>query len=188
MPNIILVSGNGRAGKSTVAQYLTDVHHYESFAFASKVREVASALEVKITVNGHEVLIPFWDGTDENKRHPLVEVGHKLRGILGEDVWVNALAQDSHFQEAVSNGRNIVIADNRYANETNIVPQGYDLTRIHVTRDGCEPKGAEAETIDALRIHDIFKHHFVLNLYNNFQTAEDYYNHIVTELPLYIKL
>ena len=188
MPNIVIVSGNGRAGKSTVAGYLTNVHHYESFAFASKVREVASALEVKITVNGHEVLVPFWDGTDENKRHPLVEVGHKLRGILGENVWVNALAQDSQFQETVSKGKNIVIADNRYWNETHIVPQGYDLFLIHFERDGCEPKGAEAESIAKLRLYDIEQNHFVLNLYNNFESAEDYYNHIVTELPLYIKL
>lgn len=188
MPNIILVSGNGRAGKSTVAKYLSDVHHYESFAFASKVREVASALEVKITVNGHEVLIPFWDGTDENKRHPLVEVGHKLRGILGEDVWVNALAQDSQFQEAINEGKNIVIADNRYWNETHIVPQGYDLARVHVDRNGCEPKGAEELSIAELRMYDISQGHHVLNLYNTFETAEDYYNHIVTTLPYFLGL
>lgn len=147
---IILISGFARSGKDTLANALVNRLGFKKFAFADKVKEVAQALDIKMSVNGFEFITSYWNGHDSTKRFPCIEIGHKLRRILGDDIWVNALRADEKFQQAVANNDDIVISDNRYGNEFNIVPPNYKLYSFYIVRESAFPQGAEEVSIGEL--------------------------------------
>lgn len=181
MSNIVYLSGYARSGKGTVADFFINQKGYTKFSFADKVKEVAKTINIKVIVNGHEIQLPYWDGKDESKRFPCVEIGHKLRGLLGEDVWVNALRNSAPFKSAVAEGKNIVIDDVRYLNEFSMLDNNpnYVSIPIYIERSGVLPAGAEAESFAP--IFDNIK--FNYKIVNNFHTVELLHN----ELAEYFK-
>lgn len=176
MPNIVYLSGYARVGKGEVARYLVENRNYIKFSFADKVKEVAKSLSVRVSINGKEVDFPYWCGTEESKRFPCVEIGHKLRGILGEDIWVNALRNSGKFQEAVLTGADIVIDDVRYLNEFSLLSASEKHTpiNVYIDRRGREPQGAEEESFAPIFEHITFDH----IIHNDFHTVSDLHKYL----------
>lgn len=156
---IISIAGFSRAGKDTVGRILCDEFGFRRYAYADKLKALAQALTVtqRIEIDGNTeyVEVPYWDGHEETKRQPCVQLGKAARDLLHSDVWIDSLMRDERLHaDIVTNG--VVVTDCRYLNETRAA---YDLAaRLGAThrlwwidRPGIEPQGEEAEATLPLR-------------------------------------
>lgn len=172
-PTIYKIFGFARSGKDTLADWVIKHRNAQKFSFAAKVRKVAKALNVQVKINGKEVEFPYWSGDENCKRFPLVEVGHKLRQIIGQDVWVRALENSLEFQAAQQENKNLVINDCRYTNEKDIklLPH-YEHVNIYIERTGILPQGAEAQSFK-----EIFEQPDFFDLYvrNDFNSVAEFH-------------
>lgn len=73
---IIGVSGKMRSGKDTVADYIIDNYGFEHLKFSMGIKEVIEKYA-------------YQDNGGVKRRKDLQGVGQGLRGILGQNVWVN---------------------------------------------------------------------------------------------------
>lgn len=124
LPRLIGFAGYGRVGKDTAANHVASAHpEYERRAFADKVREVAAlfgdggacgdgacgqSYNQLVIMHGYEGAKTQYPGV----RAHLVKVGQKLREILGDDLWINQVINESDESD-----KRIVISDVRYHNE-----------------------------------------------------------------------
>jgi hypothetical protein len=137
IPRIIGVTGYAQHGKDTIAAVLVKEYGYTRVALADRMKEAMLTLDPVIHVGGlTDPPGPFdferlrnvvkergWDGA---KKHPEVrrllqvfgtEVG---RNMLGEDVWISALARSvKGFYD--DHGPRIVIPDIRFLNEAQFI-------------------------------------------------------------------
>ncbi len=131
---IIGITGYAQHGKDTVGDILVRNHGYSKVALADKVREFALAVDPLISWNNHVdplsklVSLYGWDNAKQRRhvRHLLQRIGTEAgRGVLGEDVWINAL-----FAQMKSDG-NYVITDVRFPNEAKrIIHSGGEMWRV----------------------------------------------------------
>jgi dephospho-CoA kinase len=109
---IIGVGHVARVGKDEVAKILVEHHGFTRLAFADALKQLVYETQPEVRAMVDRV------GWEQGKtvypdhvRKPLVDVGNAARRILGENVWVNAVAAQ------VEPGRDYVIPDTRYMNE-----------------------------------------------------------------------
>lgn len=116
---IIGLAGYAQAGKDEVAKVFVS-QGFTRFAFADKLKQLATELQ-------------YWNGTkDELGRLHLQYLGNKVRDILGDNIWIDAMMRDaSHID-------NVVISDVRYNNEIHAVHDAGGLV-LRVNRPGTGP-------------------------------------------------
>lgn len=178
---IYILTGYARSGKDTAGAYLVEKYSVKRWAFADKLKEAAKRLTVVIPFGplsdqaqatvvealgqagvdvecepGTENLhIPFWDGRDETKRHPCVQLGKVMRDVVDPVIWVRAVLEDEKFWSDVRE-TGVVLTDCRYLNEWRMVvdkaeQQWAQVEMIWLERDGAVPQGEEAETTSNLK-------------------------------------
>lgn len=174
---IYILAGYARSGKDTAGAYLVEKYGVKRWAFADKLKEAAKRLTVMIPTSpltgavvevlraagmdteyemGTENLhVPFWDGRDETKRHPCVQLGKAMRDVVDPMIWVRAVFEDEKFWADVRN-TGVVITDCRYLNEWRMIAekaeqQYVQVEMIWLEREGAVPQGEEAVTTSKLK-------------------------------------
>lgn len=174
---IYILAGYARSGKDTAGAYLVEKYGVKRWAFADKLKEAAKRLTVMIPASpltgavvevlraagmdteyemGTENLhVPFWDGRDETKRHPCVQLGKAMRDVVDPMIWVRAVFEDEKFWADVRN-TGVVITDCRYLNEWRMIAekaeqQYVQVEMIWLEREGAVPQGEEAVTTSKLK-------------------------------------
>ena len=110
----IAFCGRMASGKTTLATHLCDTYGFQKFSLATKVKEVAT------TICGMKA--------GEKDRRLLQTIGHEMRRILYEDVWVDAVLRETQGIE------NAVIDDVRYGNEFIALKNaGWILVRLDIS-------------------------------------------------------
>lgn len=133
---IIGITGYARHGKNTVGRILEENYGFKQVALADKVREFAIAVDPMIRLDGNSCVRIFtiladggWEQAKEfpDVRRLLQRIGTEGgRGVLGEDVWINALFP------SLEDGKNYVITDVRFPNEaTRIKSCGGQMWRVY---------------------------------------------------------
>lgn len=155
---IIGLSGYGRSGKDTVADYLVEHHGFRRIAFADALREMAEKLNPIIDVSmiwcEHDALGNIIDyeyrvrryndildqiGYHEGKNIPefrefLQRLGTEaVRGVIGDSTWV-----DLAVRRMRADPGNWVVTDARFPNEANAV-RSADGVMIRINRTGFGP-------------------------------------------------
>lgn len=116
---IIGLAGYAQAGKDEVAKVFVG-QGFTRFAFADKLKQLATELQ-------------YWNGQkDELGRLHLQYLGNKVRDILGDDIWIDAVMRDIRHID------NVVISDVRYHNEIHAVHEAGGLV-LRVNRPGTGP-------------------------------------------------
>lgn len=104
------------SGKTTLANHLCDTFGFEKFSLATRVKQIAT------TICGMEA--------GEKDRPLLQKIGHEMRRIMFEDIWVDAVLRETQGVERA------VIDDVRYANEfTALKREGWILVRLNISRE-----------------------------------------------------
>lgn len=174
---IYILAGYARSGKDTAGAYLVEKYGVKRWAFADKLKEAAKRLTVMIPTSpltgavvevlraagmdteyelGTENLhVPFWDGRDETKRHPCVQLGKAMRDVVDPMIWVRAVFEDEKFWADVRN-TGVVITDCRYLNEWRMIAEKAEqqyaqVEMIWLEREGAVPQGEEAVTTSKLK-------------------------------------
>ena len=168
---LLLLTGRKGSGKDTAATALTS-RGWTRIAFADAVREMAFQIDPVIdrdhgglvrlsdlitTVPAHPNTIPWWD---EVKKHPevrrlLQRIGTEAaRGVLGEDVWIRAVAQLVEQERAAHEP--VVITDCRFPNEVTWGREaGGKVIRIdRPSGDQIDTHASEA-AVDQLKVDDV---------------------------------
>lgn len=180
---IVQVTGFARAGKGEVTNAYKDIYNFYEYSYAAKVKELASVLNVN--VNGS--VVPYWDGRDDTKRFPCIEIGAKLRKVLGKDIWVKQLWENTENILTDAAGKGVVISDTRYGNEVQkgleiSVTLGVPHLLIWVENPFAVPLGEELE--ETLPLKD-YASAIIHNDYNFYEkksgqiTLKDVYNQVV---------
>jgi len=95
---LIQLAGFARAGKDTVAGFLVDDFALVRRSYAAKLKDLARSLTIqrRIEIDGNTeyIELPYWDGADETKRQPCVQLGKNARDILYPEIWIDALMKD----------------------------------------------------------------------------------------------
>jgi len=116
---LIGLSGYAQSGKDATAKILVDNFGFVRYAFADKLKELATRLH-------------YWSGIkDELGRLHLQYLGDQIRQVLGEDVWINALFNDA------DQTKDIVISDVRYTNEIHAIHNRGGLI-LRINRPGVD--------------------------------------------------
>jgi hypothetical protein len=158
---LIGITGYAQHGKDTVGASLVERYGYRRLGFADKLKELALAVNPVIPIDETDmysyacladIVASFgWEiaKTNPEVRRFLQELGTQARLLLGEDVWVNALAKtlnesgvwtfESEWAAGYPDppsrysGPPVVIADVRFPNEADYVRSVGGLL-IRVTR------------------------------------------------------
>ncbi len=156
---IYILAGYARSGKDTAGAYLVEKYGVKRWAFADKLKAAAKLLTVydKVEIDGNTEYVerPYWDGLDETKRHPCVQLGKVMRDVVDPVIWVRAVLEDEKFWSDVRE-TGVVLTDCRYLNEWRMVTdkaeqQMAQVEMIWLERDGAVPQGEEAETTSKLK-------------------------------------
>jgi hypothetical protein len=162
---IIGLSGFARAGKDTVADRLVEVHGFTKVAFADPMREMMLALDPWLSTPDYGTwarlgsAILSYGGLEEVKptgygreyRRLMQRLGTEAgRGVLGEDVWVDAMRR----RLAVIDG-DVVISDVRFENEAALIHElggvVWRVERPELAPDGhASENGLPDEAVDAV--------------------------------------
>lgn len=112
----IAFSGKARSGKDTAAEWCVERYGGVTLRFAQGVYEVGG-------------LIQKYFGLEQKKDPALLQmIGLGLRGVYGDDVWVNALKSRI---AGLPEDTNIYVADVRFPNEVLALQQlGFTVVRI----------------------------------------------------------
>lgn len=119
LPNIALC-GRAGAGKSTVAEILTEHYGYRQLSFAAPLKEIA---------------VTLWGERTGRERRVLQKLGLALRGI-DPDVWVNELCADVDLFSAFPHHAPMVVDDLRFPNEYRALGnRGFVIVRVECPED-----------------------------------------------------
>lgn len=135
-PPLVGLSGFARAGKDTLGQILVEDHGYVRASFADPLREFALALDPLVYVGLPDsirltdvVAMRGWESAKEipEVRRLLQRLGTEAgRGVLGDDIWVNAAMQK------LDENVDYVFTDTRFPNEgDSIKAMGGEVWRIN---------------------------------------------------------
>lgn len=143
---LLAINGFKRAGKSTVAEYLTKAHGFEELAFAESLKQAVAALfdipredvdrykdlNADVTLCGR--IMPF--------RSFLQRFGTEMaRGVWHQDFWVDQLLPSNPNWHK---SKLIVISDARFENELRRI-RGQNGYTIQVVRPDVESDGHSSE-------------------------------------------
>lgn len=155
LPRVIGITGAIGAGKTTFAQHLSSRHGYVVMPFAKPLKLMLQCCGVPWenlygTQAEKETPLPLLCG--KSARQALKWLGTEWgRLLVGQDLWVNIWADKA--QQELAWGRNVVVDDCRFLNESRAVRRlGGVVVRIHrpdlkVAADGhaSENGGATAD-------------------------------------------
>jgi|SRR5690625_1640692 len=124
--NRIALTGKMRSGKSTISNYLTEIHDYKRIAFGDALKRYA-----------HEIFDGLFDSDAEMVAKPrrlYRQFGQKMREI-DSDVWVKQVERKMNAWESVT-VHGIVIDDLRQPNEFEWArANGFTIIRINANED-----------------------------------------------------
>jgi len=157
--NLIGLCGFAQAGKDTVGKLLIDEHRFDRVAFADAVRELLLATNPIVLFP--ETLGPAplsyavsslgWEGAKQldEVRGLLQRLGGGARGVLHEDVWIDAAFETANELLSPTGwgtevpAKGVVFTDCRYENEAvRISDEGGVL--VYISRNG----------FDRVNVHD----------------------------------
>lgn len=161
---IIGVAGYAGAGKDTAAQHLVERHGFVRRAFADKLREVADLMGDRYMLplashdQAYNAYLRECGGYEQAKRSDpavrnyLVRIGHGLRRILGDSLWLDQVLGGGGLPQR------LVISDVRYENEAQAVidRNGYV---VWVDREGVGPAN-ETERENGRKVAALCSHFF----------------------------
>lgn len=159
MSHLIQCAGFARAGKDTVAGFLVQDFGFVQRSYAAKLKALARSLTVpqRIEIDGKTEYteLPYWNGADETKRHPCVQLGKNARDILYPTIWIDALLKDPAIEDQIETS-GVVISDCRYINEHEAgaalaARLGVPYLLLWIENPDVRPQGEEAEKTLPLR-------------------------------------
>jgi len=122
---IIGLSGVARAGKNTVADYLSEHHGYKQVSFADPIRDALYKLNPIVTYSAHENIslqyVVDHEGWEFAKSYTEIrrllqvfgtEVG---REMFGKDIWITKALEGVEFSDRV------VVTDVRFPDEAEAI-------------------------------------------------------------------
>ena len=136
--HIIGISGKGRSGKTTVAEYLQKVYGYEETSFAVPLKEAVIRALAKNPPPAHtELEEPAWRRLIYHDRTPFTRwllqfIGTEIvRDEIDVEHWVKAWMKDN-----VGRGTKLVVPDVRFPNEVRAIRHlGGEIWRVVRTDD-----------------------------------------------------
>jgi hypothetical protein len=133
LPQIIALVGNAGAGKSTVAEYLQEVHNYKLVKFAGPLKTMLRAIGLTDDeIEGAKKEQPSGMLCGKTPRHAMVTLGTEwARDHIGEDFWAG-LWRDQ-VTGVLWHGGRVVVDDCRFENEMQSV-QSMGGILWHITR------------------------------------------------------
>lgn len=155
----IQIAGFARAGKDTAVAFLVQDFGLVRHCYAAKLKALARVLTIPQrteTDSGTAYTeLPYWDGSDETKRHPCVQLGKAARDILYPSIWADALLKDEAVFDQIQTA-GVVISDCRYVNEHEggamlAAQANVPYALIWIDNPDVQPQGEEAEKTLPLR-------------------------------------
>lgn len=152
-----MLAGLARSGKDSTASFLIDNYGFKKLAFADRLKILAKNLIVSVPIyfpftryKLFDLRFRFWDGKEDSKRFPCIELGAKARRHITPNVWIYPV-----LDEIKATSQDVVISDCRYANEYKMVAEvakelGIQLELWYIDRD-VPPQGEEAENTVQLK-------------------------------------
>jgi hypothetical protein len=121
LPQIIALVGNAGAGKSTVAEYLMEVHRYKLVKFAGPLKTMLRAIGLDDEeIEGERKEVPCDLLCGKTPRHAMVTLGTEWgRDLIGVNFWSGLWQEDAAMH--INSGYNVVVDDVRFENEMNAV-------------------------------------------------------------------
>lgn len=140
---IVGVTGFAQHGKDSLGQRLVERWGYERFAFADVLKDMALTLDPIVRQSyrysddperlAEVVKAVGWDRAKQEpevRRFLQVLGTEAVRGHLGEDVWIDALARKIE----QSGARRVVVTDVRFPNEAQWVFSSYNGIMVRIRR------------------------------------------------------
>lgn len=117
LPQIIALVGNAGAGKSTVAEYLMEVHHYKLVKFAGPLKTMLRAIGLDDEeIEGERKEVPCDLLCGRTPRHAMVTLGTEWgRDQIGVNFWSGLWQEEA--AAYINGGMNVVVDDCRFPNE-----------------------------------------------------------------------
>lgn len=117
LPRIIALVGNAGAGKSTVAEYLMEVHRYQLVKFAGPLKTMLRAIGLDDEeIEGSRKEQPCDLLCGKTPRHAMVTLGTEWgRDQIGENFWAGLWQEDVAMN--LNSGHVVVVDDCRFPNE-----------------------------------------------------------------------
>ncbi|CAH2910598.1 MAG: hypothetical protein CPSOU_1815 [uncultured Paraburkholderia sp.] len=117
LPNIIALVGNAGAVKSTVAEYLTEVHHYNVVKFAGPLKTMLRAIGLgDEEIEGSRKEKPCDLLCGKTPRHAMVTLGTEWgRDHIGVNFWSGLWQEEAAAH--INAGKLVVVDDCRFPNE-----------------------------------------------------------------------
>jgi hypothetical protein len=117
LPNIIALVGNAGAGKSTVAEYLQEVHRYKLVKFAGPLKTMLRAIGLDDEeIEGSRKEVPCDLLCGKTPRHAMVTLGTEWgRDHIGVNFWSGLWQEEAAAH--INSGHLVVVDDCRFPNE-----------------------------------------------------------------------
>jgi hypothetical protein len=117
LPRIIALVGNAGAGKSTVAEYLQEVHRYQLVKFAGPLKNMLRAIGLDDEeIEGSLKEQPCDLLCGKTPRHAMVTLGTEWgRDQIGVDFWAGLWEEEACAY--LNSGQLVVVDDCRFPNE-----------------------------------------------------------------------
>jgi hypothetical protein len=117
LPRIIALVGNAGAGKSTVAEYLQEVHRYQLVKFAGPLKNMLRAIGLDDEeIEGSRKESPCDLLCGKTPRHAMVTLGTEWgRDHIGVNFWSGLWQEETALN--LNSGHVVVVDDCRFPNE-----------------------------------------------------------------------
>jgi hypothetical protein len=121
LPNIIALVGNAGAGKSTVAEYLMEIHRYKLVKFAGPLKTMLRAIGLDDEeLEGSRKEVPCNLLCGHTPRHAMVTLGTEWgRDLIGVNFWAGLWQEEAAAH--INSGYVVVVDDCRFPNELEAV-------------------------------------------------------------------
>ncbi|MFL9904623.1 hypothetical protein PQR71_41935 [Paraburkholderia fungorum] len=117
LPQVIALVGNAGAGKSTVAEYLQEVHRYKLVKFAGPLKTMLRAIGLDDEeIEGSRKEVPCDLLCGKTPRHAMVTLGTEWgRDQIGVNFWAGLWQEEAAAH--INSGHVVVVDDCRFFNE-----------------------------------------------------------------------
>lgn len=130
-PDLVALTGQAGAGKSTAASYLIERHGYTLVKFAGPLKDMCRALGLtEAEIEGDLKEVPAAKLCGRTPRHAMQTLGTQWgRDCLGPDFWAGMWK--ARAEAVIEAGGRVVVDDCRFPNEASLIRQmGGDIFKI----------------------------------------------------------